>query len=124
MSKEVEHSLRLTFSFERRQVRRPQNVTSQVLDEMNDDTSECKNSDNSSSQNESRRKRKRSDNYASGNDSYILGTKINYHIDMSKDYMQKERVIDIYVDAVGTTPSVKEARPRDREDAHMTAEEF
>ncbi len=81
--KSVNESLRLTFSFER----------SQVL--LTHPTSKkCNNGNHKRMLNEIQ-----------------YGTNLTYHIDLSKDYMQKERLIDIEVHARDKSPSIKTAEP-------------
>ncbi len=44
-----------------------------------------------------------------------FGTDVTYYIDLSKDHLKKERLIDIYIQAPGICPSIKEAVPLEEE---------
>lgn len=84
--KSVHESLRLTFSFERGQV---------LLTQRKSKSKKC------SDGNHERML----------NNDFEYGTNLTYHIDLSRDYMQKERLIDIEVHARGKSPSIKTAEP-------------
>lgn len=96
MNDDINESLRLTFSFERIQEQKNRNA-------------QIKENEEDSCEHPNKRKRKRSSSVASG----MYGTNLTYHIDLSKDHMKKERLIDIHVKAVGTHPSVQPAEPMD-----------
>ena len=93
--KNVNESLRLTFSFQRSPIPKARTGMDHEKQEQQQ-------------QQQQPRKRKRSDSSVMGDD---CGTSVSYHIDLSKDYMQKERLIDIQIMAPGTSPSIKAAEP-------------
>ena len=93
--KNVNNSLRLTFSFERNQI---------LIDQNNNMIKESESVIDDSNEEHDRNMNKPK-----------YGTNITYSIDVSKDYMQKERLIDINVEATGTSPSIQPAEPFDDE---------
>ena len=116
----VEDSIRLTFSFQRSQVHRIKNKSKVVLSN-NGGIMECSDEEIVGKDNKKKRRRPNEDDHLEGE----LGTTLTYFIDVSKDHMQKERLIEIVIEAVGLSPSIESAIPFEVDgDESMLVEEF
>ena len=119
-TKGVEDSIRLTFSFQRSQVHRIKNQSNVVLSK-NGGIMESSDEKNKDKDSRKKRRRPNEDGELEGE----LGTTLTYFIDVSKDHMQKERLIEIVVEAVGLSPSIESAIPFEvDDDESLLVEEF
>ncbi len=140
MMNDVNDSIRLTFSFERNQIIRKGQGQTQMNTKTNTrDSTSTHGSNNENSNNDVQkkdsgnnndddavsndRKRKRLNTSQNNDDDRCIdiddyssfGTDVTYYIDLSKDHLKKERLIDIYIQAPGICPSIKEAVPLEEE---------